>query len=110
MIDKEELKHCIAFLEDNPKIEYNPYPCYPAEVFQALDFLESDYEYLEHHEAIVASGKAIEEYTLDELKTMFTFISRGERFCDGHIATFVENGELLRLLKRLREIVESFDV
>ena len=50
-------------------------------------------------------GKAIEEYNLDELKTMFTFINRGERFCDGHIAAYVENGDLLRLLKRLNEIV-----
>ncbi len=104
MINKEDLKNCIAFFENDPKIEYNPYPCYPAEVFKALDFLESDYDYLSHHDAIVASGKAIEEFSLDELKTMFTFINRGERFCDGHIASFVENGDLLRLLKRLQEI------
>ena len=28
MSDKKEIKACIAFLETNPKIEYNPYPCY----------------------------------------------------------------------------------
>ena len=108
MSDKKEIKACIAFLETNPKIEYNPYPCYPAEVMQALGFMGPDYDYLSHYDVLMESGKTIEEYDLDELKTMFTFINRGERFCDGHIATFVENGELLRLLKRLLEIVESF--
>ena len=105
MINEEDLKACISFLESNPKIEFNPYPEYPAEVRQALDFLEPDYEYLSHYDALMESGKAIEEYNLDELKTMFTFINRGERFCDGHIAAYVENGDLLRLLKRLKEIV-----
>lgn len=105
MINKEELKSCIAFLENDPKIEYNPYPCYPSEVYQALGFLEPDCDYLSHYDKIVASVKVIEEFSLDELKTMFTFISRGERFCDGHIASFVENGDLLRLLKRLQELV-----
>ena len=105
MINEEEIKNCIAFLENNPTIECNPYPCYPVEVYQALGFMEPDYEYLSHHDALMESGKAIEEYTLEELRTMFTFINRGERFCDGHIATFVENGVLLRLLKRLKEIV-----
>ena len=105
---KKEIKACIAFLETNPKIEFNPYPEYPSEVYQALGFMASDYDYLAHHDVLMESGKPIEEYNLDELKTMFTFINRGERFCDGHIASFVENGELLRLLKRLLEIVESF--
>ena len=108
MSDKKEIKACIAFLETNPKIEYNPYPCYPTEVTQALGFMGPDYDYLSHFDALMESGKTIEEYNLDELKTMFTFINRGERFCDGHIASFVENGELLRLLKRLLEMVESF--
>lgn len=80
MSDKKEIKACIAFLETNPKIEYNPYPCYPAEVTQALGFMGPDYDYLSHYDALQESGKTIEEYNLDELKTMFTFIYRGERF------------------------------
>lgn len=105
MIHEDKIKACIAFLETNPKIEFNPYPEYPAEVCQALDFMEPDYDCLSNHDILMDSGKAIEEYNLDELKTMFTFISRGERFCDGHIASYIENGVLLRLLKRLEEIV-----
>ena len=38
MVDKKEIRNCITFLENDPKIECNPYPCYPAEVFQALSF------------------------------------------------------------------------
>ena len=84
---KKEIKACIAFLETNPIIEYNPYPCYPTEVTQALGFMGPDYDYLSHYDALMESGKKIEEYNLDELKTMFTFINWGERFCDGHIAS-----------------------
>lgn len=38
-----------------------------------------------------------------EIATM-TFLCRGERFCDAFILGYVENGDLLKLLLRLREL------
>lgn len=80
MSDKKEIKACIAFLETNPKIEYNPYPCYPAEVMQALGLMGPDYDYLSHYDALQESGKTIEEYDLDELKNHVRFHQSGRAF------------------------------
>lgn len=102
-VDKEELDSIIEYLENNKKVEFNPYPLYDEEVMKALDLLESDTKYLSNHEKI--ADKPIGEMNKKEIATMLTFISRGERFCDGHIAGFVESGDLLKLMIRLRELL-----
>ena len=38
---------------------------------------------------------------------MYTFILRGERFCDGHIASYIEDGDLLALVERHIELLEK---
>lgn len=58
---------------------------------------------LSNHEKI--ANKPIGEMNKKEIATMLTFISRGERFCDGHIASFVESGDLLKLMIRLKELL-----
>lgn len=103
MINKEDLEVVIAYLQKNNKIEFNPYPVYPAEVYQALEALKLDEKYQANYEKL--KGKAIGEMNKKEIATMLTFIARGERFCDGHIAGYVESGELLQLLMRLRELM-----
>lgn len=101
-VDRETLDAAIKYLSENRSVEYNPYPMYNDLIFAALDLLEPDYDYLAHHEKI--GNKPIEELNRREIATMLTFIMRGERFCDGHIANYVESGDLLKLLLRLREI------
>ena len=61
-----------------------------------------DYEYRQHIEAV--KQKPIAELTLSEISTYFTWIDRGERFCDGHIANFIDNGTVTKLLERLIEL------
>ena len=48
-----------------------------------------------------------EEMDLLEAEAMLTYIIRGERFCDGHIAQFIRNGMLLRVLRRLEVLVSE---
>lgn len=54
-------------------------------------------------EAVITKGydlKAkyiIEELSLEETLSYLTFIIRGERFCDGHIASFLKDGTIERL-------------
>ena len=103
-IDKKALRESIAYLEGAPVIPFDPYPQYPGEVWACLGFLPPDYDYLSHHERLTEKGTPIGEMTLGELGTMFTFLTRGERFCDGHIAASVEDGTLLALLRRLDEL------
>ncbi len=103
-VDKKVLLECIEYLQENPKVEYNPYPVYDGRVMVALALLEPDYDYLSHYEAM--NNMPIDKMNIDNIKTMLTFINRGERFCDGHIASFVEDGCLLRLLQRLSELTK----
>lgn len=65
-----------------------------------------DMDYLKH-----TSGKNIKEVekdiatmTLDEVKTWLTWILRGERFCDGLFETCIDDGTLLALLQRGRDL------
>lgn len=105
IVDEKVLLECIEYLQKNPKVEYNPYPNYDGRVMAALGLLEPDYNYLSHHEAM--NDMPIDKMDIDNIKTMLTFINRGERFCDGHIASFVENGYLLKLLLRLSELTKE---
>lgn len=46
----------------------------------------------------------INNATIDQIKTMLTYCVRGERFCDAHWSSMIEEGHILRLLKRLSEL------
>lgn len=105
MINKAILSDCIEYLQKKPKVECAPYPIYNEKIMKALDLLEPDYEYIANQRAI--ANMPVNKMSIDNIKTMLTFINRGERFCDGHIASFVENGYLLELLLRLSELTKE---
>ena len=111
----QKLKKIIEILKERPQIEWTdsgvsggvltiPYPIYPKWVHEAFSFLRQDHKYLENMEVISNKHIRICEYGIDELTTHLTFIQRRERFCDGFIATQIDNGMLLMLLERLYEI------
>ena len=58
-----------------------------------------DYNYLDNVNKF--KNKEIEELSLEETLSYLTFIIRGERFCDGHIATALENGTIEKLCNHL---------
>ena len=59
----------------------------------------SDYNYLDNYK--IYKYKKIEELSLEETLSYLTFIIRGERFCDGHIASYLEDGTIERLGENL---------
>lgn len=93
------------YLKDNPKVQCNPYPDYDARVMNALGTLTGDKNYQTNYDKL--KGKAIEKMSINNIATMYTFLLRGERFCDGHIASYIEDGTLLRLIRRHLELIES---
>ncbi len=103
-IDEKKLTRVIEFLETKPVIEMGRYPEYPEEVDIALGMLETDYDYASHCQKINEKGIQPEEMNIKQIRAMLTSFLRGERFCTGYIAEFVENGMLLRLMKRLKEL------
>ncbi len=59
----------------------------------------ADYNYIENSK--IYKHKKIEELTLEETLSYITFIIRGERFCDGHIAYYLEDGTIEKLCNNL---------
>ncbi|WP_433676470.1 DUF6508 domain-containing protein [Microbacterium gorillae] len=86
-----------------------PYPEYDDVLMKALwaaqDIVGADYDYLDSYERVRAVP--LGSVSGAELSTWFTYILRGERFSDGHIAHYVESGELLILLERLFVLRDS---
>lgn len=93
------------YLKKNPKVEFTPYPVYAGEIMDVLGSMEDDKNYAANHDEL--EGKPIEDMNLKNIATMYTFIVRGERFCDGHIAGYVEDGTLYRLVLRHLELLEK---
>lgn len=105
MDDIAVLKAAADYLRDRPTVVCDPYPAYDGRVLDALNILPTDTDYLENHEKL--ENKAVGEMDLEDLSTMYTFIQRGERFCDGHIAGFIEDGSLLDLIDRHIALLEK---
>ena len=105
-VDRKKLKEVLAYLETKPVIEFNPRESYPAEVWDATGFLTSDTDYLAHKEKIDEKKVEPEEMSPEEIRTMLTWFARGERFCDGFLAGEVNDGTVLRVLRRLDELTE----
>jgi uncharacterized protein DUF6508 len=49
----------------------------------------------------------INKSTLFQIKSMLTYIVRGERFCDGHWAAMINNGHVEAVLERLGKLTEN---
>ncbi len=74
----------------------------------AMDLLGVDYDYLRQIEAV--RERRIPTASPSDLSTWFTWMSRGERFCDGFLYGNISNGELTAITKRLEALIASGDV
>lgn len=74
----------------------------------AKDLLGTDYEYVQHIAAVRARG--VPTASPSDLSTWFTWMSRGERFCDGFLAGKISDGELAAITQRLEDLIASGEV
>lgn len=89
-----------------------PWPEYSRVV---LDFFAAagrecwcDYDYEPTEAArMLVDENVVRNASLAQVKTMLTFCVRGERLCDGHWATMIEEGHVRRLLERLAKLGED---
>ena len=93
----------------HPEGQTMGWPDYDPTVRAALniaheDVVGPDYEYLADFDTIAA--KPIERATQRELSTLLTYVIRGERFADGHIASFIADGRLAAMFERVLEIAD----
>ena len=65
----------------------------------------ADYDYhAEEAAQMLKNEDTVKTADLNRIKTMLTFCVRGERFCDGHWDTMIQEGHVFRLLQRLTEL------
>ena len=94
----------IGKTEDGKDIRQWPYPIYPDGLFESLcELIGTDKNYIENYEKL---NRPIDYGTLnlEELRTVITHYVRGERFCDGLLAGALEDGTLLKVLERIKEV------
>ena len=63
---------------------------------------ESSQQYIE-------SPEKVESADTETIQKLLTTHARADRFCEGHLASMFENGHILDLLRRLREIRSQRD-
>ena len=88
--------------EREPNVIYLSYPVYPT-VLSKLFRAAYSYSNL-NHDFSDLKVKDIDRMNKDELLSYICHLNNGERFCDGLIASHVENGSLLRILLKLKSL------
>ena len=85
-----------------------PFPEYSDEIWASFSIFVPDRDYSDNYEKCCKSVLPT-EMNVHQIRTMLTFIERGERFCDGHVQRYLENNILLKLLLRLDDLVLAYD-
>ena len=84
------------------------YPDYPDEIWASFSIFDPDTDYSDNYEKY-CKGILPTDMNVRQIRTMLTFIERGERFCDGHVQRYLENNILLKLLLRLDDLIVAND-
>ena len=97
---------------DERGVRQFPYPIYEPVVREFFHLAAQeqwcDFDYRSKNASqMLQEPNFIEQCSLDEIKTMLTFSTRGERFCDGHWGMMIEKGFICRILKRLQVITHQ---
>ena len=94
----------IGMTEEGKDILEWPYPIYPDGLYESLyGLMELDRNYIENYEKLSVPID-YDNLSEEELRTVITHYVRGERFCDGLIAEAIEDGTLLKVLMRMKEL------
>lgn len=107
-----KLDEIITILKGKPKIETGcnigmTYPNYPKWVYEVESLFIPVKNYVNVIDDIKKQKKCVSKYTLIEVIAALTYFIRGERFGDGHMALLIENGDLLKWLKRYKDLIEK---
>lgn len=82
------------------------YPIYPEELTRLL-FELTNIDFSADFPTV--SSKRVAELSLQEIIAYLCLIYRNERFCDGHIASYIRNGKLLHLVMMLKVLLYDAD-
>lgn len=78
---------------------------YCDEIFDVLGSINHDLSYMENYKKL--EGLDISNYTMQNIETHLTYLSRAERFCEGVIAGSIDNGILQKLVERYLDLLSD---
>jgi hypothetical protein len=86
-----------------------PFPVYDEDVEEFFGLIGQhgfiDYGYNPEDAArMLADEEFVKRASLEQVKAMLTYCTRGERFCDGHRESLLMGGQIVALLRRLEVI------
>lgn len=90
--------------DDGRDVIQMPYPKYPSNLFEILNILGTDTEFTETINDVQKMDPG--DMNLHQIRTFLTGMIQGERFCDGLIAGYIEDGTLLTCIERIEAIIE----
>jgi hypothetical protein len=94
--------------ETEPGVRTMAYPNYDRRLMEALwgasELVGTDYDYVNRVDEV--RDVDVARMSRSQLSTFFTWVQRGERFCDGFIADFVKEGKVLQALRRAIELAD----
>ena len=94
--------------KENIKTKDIVYATLDERIIDGLLCLGQDYEYLKHIESV----KKIQcsEMNIFQIRTMLTFIKQGEKFCNGHIYSYIEDKTILKLFLRVDDLLAKYEI
>ena len=125
-IDKAKLKDAIEYFckyrnpewvkskvvgktEDGKDILSWPYVSYTEEAWYYIDLMEPDFDYIDNYKKYCENTLPT-DMNVHQIRTMFTYIQQGERFCDGLFRRFIKDGTILKYLLRLDDLLSKLDI
>ena len=114
-LDGQKLRNGIEAVRTAGKVKWHggvkkdgviqmPFPEYPDGVWESLFVMDMDKNYSENYENS-CNGVLPSEMNVQQIRTVLTYISRGEHFCDGFLGGYLEDKTLLKLLLRLDDLL-----
>lgn len=112
---RQDIEKLVAFLPMlyadgfKPVKKWDDFPVYDDLVTEFFDVLsrdvwtDSNYD-IERSLQMVSSEEFIKTADIHQIKSMFTYCNRGERFSDGHWGEMIEKFYVRSLLQRLSEL------
>lgn len=101
-------------VKDKDGMMHVPYPEYHEAVYEFFRLVSTDFwldfQYVPQDAwRFLRNKKAVASASLEEIKTVLTYCVRGERFCDGHWASMIEDGYVRQILERLIELRQQMN-
>ena len=120
-LSDDDIYNALEWLKKNHDVDYKmpekskegvitiAYPEYPKEIYVLLESIEPCFDYEKKAKRLLEITN-MEVLDYEDLRVLFTYLLRGEKFCDGLILSFIKNGKLLAWASRLAQIYdEEFD-